>query len=46
MKNYKNIEKLQSKKNCVLKSQITKNDLTSHNNGLYPKHKKIELVHT
>lgn len=38
LKNYK------AKTHNVLKSQIIKSDLTSHNNGLYPKHKKIELV--
>ncbi len=34
-------KKMQSRKNNVLKSQITKSDLKSHNKGLYPKLEKV-----
>jgi hypothetical protein len=38
-KNYK------QKKHNVLKSQITNNDLRSHNKGLYAKHEKAQSSH-
>ncbi len=39
--NWQNWQKMQSKKYNVLKSQITKSDLKSHNKGLYPKLEKV-----
>jgi hypothetical protein len=41
MKIVKIDKKMQSKKYNVLKSQITKSDLKSHNKGLYPKLEKV-----
>jgi hypothetical protein len=42
MKNYENIFKnYKVEKHNVLKPQIIKNDLRSHNKDLYPKHNKI-----
>jgi len=42
MENYENTKKNYEVEKHILKSQITKSDLRSHNKGLYPKPEKTQ----